>query len=62
MVKQIVFGRNAREHLLRGVDKVANAVAVTLGPKRRHQRPMKSPGTTARAPQWFWRRRWFTRG
>lgn len=36
MVKQIVFERNAREHLLRGVDKVANAVAVTLGPKGRN--------------------------
>jgi chaperonin GroEL len=36
MTKQIVFEHTAREQLLRGVDKVANAVAVTLGPKGRN--------------------------
>jgi chaperonin GroEL len=36
MVKQIVFEQRAREQLLRGVDKVANAVAITLGPKGRN--------------------------
>jgi len=36
MVKQIVFEHKAREQLLRGVDKVANAVAITLGPKGRN--------------------------
>lgn len=36
MAKQIVYEHNAREQLLRGVDQVANAVAVTLGPKGRN--------------------------
>jgi chaperonin GroEL len=36
MANQIVFEHNAREQLLRGVDKVANAVAITLGPKGRN--------------------------
>ena len=36
MAKQIVFEHAARRQLLRGVDKVANAVAITLGPKGRN--------------------------
>jgi len=36
MAKQIIFASTAREHLLRGIDQVANAVAVTLGPKGRN--------------------------
>ena len=32
MAKQIVFNEKARLALKRGVDKVANAVKVTLGP------------------------------
>ncbi|GAB4528987.1 MAG: chaperonin GroEL [Anaerolineae bacterium] len=36
MAKQIAFEQHAREHLLRGIDQVANAVAVTLGPKGRN--------------------------
>lgn len=36
MPKQIVYEHNAREQLLRGIDKVANAVAITLGPKGRN--------------------------
>jgi chaperonin GroEL len=36
MAKQIVFEHQAREQLLRGVDIVANAVAITLGPKGRN--------------------------
>ncbi len=35
MAKQIVFGEKARLALKRGVDKVANAVKVTLGPRGR---------------------------
>ncbi|AQX23364.1 chaperonin GroEL [Bartonella sp. 114] len=31
--KEVKFGREARERLLRGVDILANAVKVTLGPK-----------------------------
>ena len=36
MAKQIIFGADAREGLKRGVDKVANAVKVTIGPKGRN--------------------------
>ena len=36
MPKQIAFEHNAREQLLRGVDQVADAVAITLGPKGRN--------------------------
>ena len=31
--KDIVFGNEARARLLRGIDKLADAVAVTMGPK-----------------------------
>ncbi len=33
--KQIIFGDNARQALVRGIDKVANTVKVTLGPSGR---------------------------
>ena len=36
MAKQIIFEENARQALLRGIDKVANTVKVTLGPKGRN--------------------------
>lgn len=36
MAKQIIYKEEARESLKRGVDKVANAVKVTLGPKGRN--------------------------
>jgi chaperonin GroEL len=36
MAKQIVYGEEARRALQRGVDKLANAVKVTLGPKGRN--------------------------
>ena len=36
MAKQIMFNENARMALLKGVDKVANTVKVTLGPKGRN--------------------------
>lgn len=36
MAKQILFQEDAREKLRRGVDKLANAVKVTLGPKGRN--------------------------
>ena len=36
MAKQILYKDKAREALKRGVDKVANAVKVTLGPKGRN--------------------------
>src|SRR3989338_2331240 len=34
--KQIMFDENARQALMRGVDKVANTVKVTLGPRGRN--------------------------
>ncbi len=36
MAKQILFNQNAREALKRGVDKVANAVKITIGPRGRN--------------------------
>ncbi|MEM4330655.1 MAG: chaperonin GroEL [Candidatus Pacearchaeota archaeon] len=33
--KQIIFGENARQALVRGIDKLANTVKVTLGPRGR---------------------------
>ena len=33
MAKQIIFGEEARKALQSGVDQLANAVKVTLGPK-----------------------------
>lgn len=36
MSKQIIYGNEAREALKRGVDKVANAVKITIGPKGRN--------------------------
>ena len=34
--KQILFDESARQKLLRGVEKLSNAVKVTLGPKGRN--------------------------
>ena len=42
--KQIVFGESARHRLLRGVDALANAVGVTLGPRGRNVLIEKSWG------------------
>ena len=36
MTKEIKFGEDARQSMLRGVDQLANAVKVTLGPKGRN--------------------------
>ncbi len=36
MAKQIIYGENARKALLSGIDKVANTVKVTLGPRGRN--------------------------
>ncbi len=36
MAKQLLFGEHARQALLRGIDKVANTVKMTLGPKGRN--------------------------
>ena len=42
--KDIKFGADARERMLRGVDTLANAVKVTLGPKGRNVVLAKSYG------------------
>ena len=44
MAKQLKFDVAARESLLKGVDKLANAVKVTLGPKGRNVMIAKSFG------------------
>lgn len=36
MTKEVKFGSEARDAMLRGVDILANAVKVTLGPKGRN--------------------------
>ena len=36
MAKEITFDTSARDKIKRGVDKLANAVKVTLGPKGRN--------------------------
>lgn len=36
MAKQIIYGEDARQAIKRGVDKLANAVRITLGPKGRN--------------------------
>ena len=36
MPKQIIFDETARKAILKGIDKVANTVKVTLGPKGRN--------------------------
>ncbi|MBQ2477532.1 MAG: chaperonin GroEL [Desulfovibrio sp.] len=45
MAKDIIFDVKARERLARGVDKLANAVKVTLGPKGRNVAIEKSFGS-----------------
>ncbi len=45
MAKEILFGREAKEALERGVDTLANAVKVTLGPKGRNVVLDKSYGS-----------------
>ncbi len=44
MAKQLAYGEDARKALLKGVDKLANAVRVTLGPKGRNVLINKSFG------------------
>ena len=36
MAKEIRYGKDARDSVLKGVDTLANAVKVTLGPKGRN--------------------------
>ena len=45
MSKEIVFNQEAREKIKSGIDKVANIVGVTLGPRGRNVLIRKSWGT-----------------
>jgi chaperonin GroEL len=36
MAKQIIYSDNSRQAILRGVNQLANAVKITLGPKGRN--------------------------
>ena len=45
MAKDIIFGEEARQKLLAGVDKLANTVKITLGPKGRNVLISKQFGT-----------------
>ena len=45
MAKQLVFDAEARQHVLAGVEKLAKAVAVTMGPKGRNVAIDKSFGS-----------------
>jgi len=45
MAKQIVYGDSSRQRILRGVNSLANAVKVTLGPKGRNVILGKSYGS-----------------
>jgi chaperonin GroEL len=47
MAKQIAYGDDARQAILRGVDQLANAVKVTLGPRGRNVILGKSYGSPA---------------
>jgi chaperonin GroEL len=55
--KDVKFGRDARERILRGVDILADAVKVTLGPKGRNvvidkaSAPRASPRTALPSPR-----------
>ena len=49
MAKQITYGEQSRQAILRGVNQLANAVKVTLGPKGRNvilDKKFGSPTTT----------------
>jgi chaperonin GroEL len=51
MAKQIIYGEQSRQAILRGVNQLADAVKVTLGPKGRNvvldrsSAPPRSPRT-----------------
>ena len=51
MAKQIVYGDQARQAVLRGVNQLADAVKVTLGPKGRNVILDKKFGSACRTPR-----------
>ena len=53
MAKEIILGYEAREQLKKGVDKLANAVKITLGPRGRNvvlERSYGAPAVTLFSP------------
>ena len=50
MAKKIVYGEEAREALIKGVNAVADAVKVTIGPKGRNVIIEKEYGSRASSP------------
>ncbi|MCB0562570.1 MAG: chaperonin GroEL, partial [Phaeodactylibacter sp.] len=50
--KEITLGNHAREHIKTGIDKLANAVKVTLGPKGRNVVIHKSFGAPKVTKDW----------
>ena len=56
MAKNITYGEQSRQALLRGVDSLADAVKVTLGPKGRNVILGKPFGSPTRSRTWA--RRW----
>jgi chaperonin GroEL len=59
MAKQIVTGENSRQAILRGVNILADAVKITLGPKGRNaviEKKFGAPIITKDAPP-CWRKR-----
>ncbi len=51
MAKQIVYSENSRQAILRGVNQLADAVKVTLGPKGRNvflEKKFGGPGASPR--------------
>ena len=51
MAKQIVYGDASRQAILRGVNSLANAVKVTLGPKGRNVILDKKVRVARRSPR-----------
>ena len=51
MAKQIVYGEQSRQAILRGVNQLADAVKVTLGPKGRNVIRVGNPPKSGEAGQ-----------
>ena len=49
--KKFFFDVKAREKLARGVDKLADAVKVTLGPKKAATWPLRNPSARPSSPR-----------
>ena len=52
MAKDIIHGEESRQAILRGVNQLADAVKITLGPKGRNVLLDKKFGTPQRVGRW----------